>query len=104
MQKRTTFDKYGTIGSIQGLKNCTIMEPQWHHIYTNGSTTGMRHKVPVFCLYGFGATIDVRQLIQATSVLLFSLAVRLLDVGAQAVLQPATLVFFVYFGIELLLD
>ena len=46
----------------------------------------------------------MRKLIQATSVLLFSVAVRLLDVGAQAVLQPATLVFFVYFGIELLLD
>ena len=48
MQKRTTFDKYGTICSIQGLKNGTIMVPQWYHIYTNGSTTGMRHKVPVF--------------------------------------------------------
>ena len=47
IQKRTTFDKYGTIGSIQGLKNGTIMVPQWYHIYTNGSTTGMRHKVPV---------------------------------------------------------
>ena len=43
-------------------------------------------------------------LIQATSALLFSVAVRLLDVGAQAVLQSATLVFFGYFGIELLLD
>ena len=46
----------------------------------------------------------MRQIIQATSVLLFSVAVRLPDVGAQAVLQLATLVFFVYFGIELLLD
>ena len=44
----------------------------------------------------------MRQLIQATSALLSSVAVRLLDVGAQAVLQSATLVFFGYFGIELL--
>ena len=44
----------------------------------------------------------MRQLIQATFALLFSVVVRLLDVGAQAVLQSATLVFFV--GIELLLD
>ena len=29
------------------------------------------------------------------------MVVRLLDVGAQAALQSATLVFFVYFGIEL---
>ena len=42
---------------------------------------------------------DLRQLIQASSVLLFSVAVCLLDVGAQAVLQPATLVFFVYTSI-----
>ena len=52
----------------------------------------------------------MRQLIQATSALLFSVAVRLLDVGAQAVLQSATLVFFrlrwnrVTSGLVLLLD
>ena len=46
----------------------------------------------------------MRQLIQATSALLFSVVVRLLDFGAQAVLQSATLVYFGYFGIELLLD
>ena len=46
----------------------------------------------------------MRQLIRAPFALLFSVVVRLLDVGAQAVLQSATLVFFVYFGIELLLD
>ena len=63
-----------------------------------------------FCLYGFGATIDVRQLIQATFALRISVVVRLLDVGAQAVLQSATLVFFgllwnrVTSGLVLLLD
>ena len=52
----------------------------------------------------------MRQLIQATSVLLSSVAVRLLDAGAQAVLQSATLVFFrllwnrVTSGLVLLLD
>ena len=53
----------------------------------------------------------MRQLIQATSALLFSVVVRLLDVGAQAVLQSATLVFFfrllwnrVTSGLVLLLD
>ena len=52
----------------------------------------------------------MRQLIQATFALLFSVVVRLLDVGAQAVLQSATLVFFrllwnrVTSGLVLLLD
>ena len=47
----------------------------------------------------------MRQLIQATFALLFSVVVLLLNVGAQAVLQSATVGFFlVYFGIELLLD
>ena len=52
----------------------------------------------------------MRQLIQATSALPISVAVRLLDVGAQAVLQSATLVFFrllwnrVTSGLVLLLD
>ena len=41
--------------------------------------TSLLHTQFCFFLYGFGALIDVRQLIQATSVLLFSVAVRLLS-------------------------